>query len=120
MLLRKGHALEMPRAEHNEADGFPFHGCRRADDNTLYTPVKLKSGDIIIVTTDALAKRATSCVKNSAKKAFVRLLSSRHFEHPSEVVTEMRCRVNSQRFRGAYRRLDDMTLLSIHGALADV
>jgi hypothetical protein len=108
-VLRKGRALEMPRAPHNEADGFPFLGVEKQM-IIRAAPVKLKSGDIVVATTDGVGETRNELREEFGEEGIVRLLSSRHFEHPSEVTEALSGEL--KRFRGAYRRLDDMTVLA--------
>lgn len=108
-VLRRGRALEMPRAPHNEADGFPFLGVEQKM-IVRAAPVKLKSGDIVVATTDGVGETRNELREEFGEEGLVRVLTSRIFEHPSEVIETMVREL--ARFRGAYRRLDDMSVLA--------
>ncbi len=108
-VLRKGRVLEMPRAPHNEADGFPFLGVEQKM-IVRAAPVKLKSGDIVVATTDGVGETRNEMREEFGEEGIQRVLTGRQFEHPAGV-TETLVRELSA-YRGAYRRLDDMSVLA--------
>jgi len=108
-VLRQGKLLRLPRAEHNEADGFPFLGI---DENITIRPatLRLQSGDIVIATTDGVSESRNALREEFGEDGIVRSLSGKRFDHPGDLVAYMQHVLTA--FRGRYRRLDDMSLLS--------
>lgn len=108
-ILRGGKVLTLPRAEHNEADGFPFLGI----DETMIiraATVKLKSGDMVVATTDGVGEMRNESREEFGEAGIIRALTGYRFEHPAELTTHMQTTLSA--FRGKYRRLDDMSLLA--------
>jgi serine phosphatase RsbU (regulator of sigma subunit)/predicted transcriptional regulator len=108
-VLRGGKVMPLPRAEHNEADGFPFMGV---EEQMIIrsVPIRVKSGDIFIVTTDGIGETRNEMRDEFGEEGISKTLTGRKFEHPTEVVEQMRTALAG--FRGKYRRLDDMSFLS--------
>lgn len=108
-ILRQGKALLMPRAAHNEADGFPFLGI---DENMIIraTSIRVRSGDIIVAATDGVGETRNEMREELGEDGVVRILTSRKFSNPAEVTGSMYQALSD--FRGKYRRLDDMSLLT--------
>lgn len=107
-VLRNGRVLCLPRAEHNEADGFPFLGI---DENMIIraATIKLKSGDMVIATTDGISETRNESREEFGEDGIVGALTGKKFEHPSELTAFIHQTLAT--FRGKYRRLDDMSLL---------
>lgn len=108
-LLRSGRVMNLPRAKHNETDGFPFLGI----DPVMVVRgvnVQVRSGDIIIATTDGISETRNEAREEFGEEGIVRALTGRKFGHPSELVSYMQQTLNA--FRGKYRKLDDMSLLA--------
>jgi len=108
-VLRNGRPIELPRAPHNEADGFPFLGVE-TQMIIRAASVKLRSGDIVVATTDGVGETRNEMREEFGEEGIIRLIGSRRFEHPTEIVESLAREL--KRFRGNYRRLDDMTMLA--------
>jgi sigma-B regulation protein RsbU (phosphoserine phosphatase) len=108
-VLRNGRVLKLPRAHHNEADGFPFLGI---DPEMVIrgTTVQVRSGDMIIATTDGVSETRNEAREEFGEEGIIRALTGKRFNHPSELVEYMRQTLAA--FRGKYRRLDDTSLLA--------
>ncbi len=108
-VLRNGKVMPLPRAEHNEADGFPFVGV---EEQMIIrsVPIRVKSGDVFIVTTDGIGETRNEMREEFGEDGIIRTLTGRTFEHPTQVTELMRTALAN--FRGKYRRLDDMSFLS--------
>lgn len=108
-VVRNGKVLPLPRAPHNEADGFPFLGI---DEQMIIraASVKLTSGDIVVATTDGVGETRNEMREEFGEEGLVRVLSSHRFEHPSEISEQLQSALRV--FRGKYRQLDDMSMLA--------
>lgn len=108
-VIRNNKVMPLPRANHNAADGFPFIGV---EEHMIIrsVPVRVKSGDIFIATTDGIGETRNEMREEFGEEGIQKALSGRGFEHPTEVTNEMRRALTA--FRGKYRRLDDMSFLS--------
>lgn len=108
-VLRQGRVHQLPRAPHNEADGFPFLGI---DPNMIIrgVNVQVKSGDIIIATTDGISEARNESREEFGEEGIVKALTGKAFSHPRELTEYMKQTLTA--FRGKYRRLDDMSLLA--------
>lgn len=107
-VIRSGRIIEMPRAAHNEADGFPFLGI---DTQMIIrsAPIRLKSGDLILATTDGVGETRNREREEFGEAGILRALNGKSLEHPSEAIACLTQSLNQ--FRGDYRRLDDMSIL---------
>ncbi|GAB4434839.1 MAG: hypothetical protein OHK0011_18000 [Turneriella sp.] len=108
-VLRNGRVLKLPRANHNEADGFPFLGI---DPEMVIrgATVQVRPGDIVIATTDGISETRNEAREEFGEDGIIRALSGKKFSHPAELTGHMRMTIDA--FRGKYRRLDDMSLLA--------
>lgn len=108
-VLRGGKVMPLPRAHHNEADGFPFLGV---EEQMIIrsAPIRVKSGDIFVVTTDGIGETRNELREEFGEEGIRRILTGKKFDHPGEVIEQMRNAL--AQFRGKYRRLDDMSFLS--------
>lgn len=108
-VVRNGKVMPLPRAPHNEADGFPFLGI---DEQMIIraATIKVVSGDIIVASTDGVGETRNEMREEFGEEGLIRVLASRRFEHPAEIAEQLRVALTA--FRGKYRRLDDMSLLA--------
>lgn len=108
-LIRKGKPAALPRAAHNEADGFPFLGV---EEHMIIRAqsIKVKSGDMFVATTDGVSETRNESREELGEGGLVKMLINGRFEHPSELTNHMQRALAD--FRGKYRRLDDMSLLA--------
>lgn len=108
-VLRSGRVLKLPRANHNEADGFPFLGIDLAM-IVRGANIQVRSGDIIIATTDGISETRNEVREEFGEEGIIRTLTGKKFDHPAELTGYMQQTLAA--FRGQYRRLDDMSLLA--------
>lgn len=108
-VIRNGKVMPLPRAAHNEADGFPFLGVEEQMIIRAQS-IKVKSGDILVATTDGVSETRNESREELGEEGLVKLLSSARFEHPSDLTGHVQRALAD--FRGKYRRLDDMSLLA--------
>ncbi|MFZ5628924.1 MAG: SpoIIE family protein phosphatase [Spirochaetota bacterium] len=108
-VLRNGRVLKLPRANHNEADGFPFLGI---DPEMVIrgAHIQVRPGDMIIATTDGVSETRNEAREEFGEDGIVRALTGKRFNHPAELTAYMHETLSA--FRGKYRRLDDMSLLA--------
>lgn len=108
-VVRNSKVLPLPRAPHNEADGFPFLGI---DEQMIIraAPIKVASGDIIVATTDGVGETRNEMREEFGEENLTRVLASRRFAHPAEISEQLQNALKT--FRGKYRRLDDMSMLA--------
>jgi len=108
-VLRRGKVIPLPRAEHNEADGFPFLGI---DEKMIIrsATIKLKSGDTVVATTDGIGETRNELREEFGEDGIVRALTGQSFEHPADLTAHLQRILTA--FRGNYRQLDDMSLLA--------
>lgn len=108
-VLRNGRVLKLPRANHNEADGFPFLGI---DEGMIIrgANIQVRSGDMIIATTDGVSETRNEAREEFGEEGIVRALTGKKFDHPAELISYMQQTLDA--FRGNYRRLDDTSMLA--------
>jgi serine phosphatase RsbU (regulator of sigma subunit)/predicted transcriptional regulator len=108
-VIRNGKVHPLPRAEHNEADGFPFLGV---DEQMIIraAPVRVRSGDIFVATTDGVSETRNEKREELGEAGLARILGAQRHSSPAALAGYVKDALAVH--RGNYRRLDDMTLLS--------
>jgi predicted transcriptional regulator len=108
-LIRKGKVVPLPKANHNEADGFPFLGVEEHIIIRSAT-IKVRSGDIIVATSDGVGETRNAEREDFGEEGVTALLASCKFDNPTHVTNAVH--ETLKKFRGNYRRLDDTSLLA--------
>lgn len=108
-VIRNGKVHPLPRAGHNEADGFPFLGV---DEQMIIraAPVRVRSGDIFVATTDGVSETRNERREELGEAGLARILGAQRHSSPAALTGYVKDALAA--YRGNYRRLDDMTLLS--------
>lgn len=108
-IVRKGKAIELPRAAHQQSDGFPFFGI---DTTTTMKSmaIKVKSGDFVVATTDGVSEARNETREEFGESGIQQAITSSPFEHPTEMIEATDRAL--KKFRGNYRKLDDMSMLA--------